>query len=89
MIAAASNGPNAEPALPPTWKVDCASPKRPPEARRATRDASGWKVDEPMPISPAANRISGKLPTTDIIRIPTRVQTVPAGNNHGLGWRSV
>jgi hypothetical protein len=24
---------------------------RPPEARRATRDASGWKTAEPMPIS--------------------------------------
>ncbi|MNE74965.1 hypothetical protein D3C80_1710830 [compost metagenome] len=41
MIAAASNGPKAEPALPPTWKVDCASPKRPPEARRAMREVSG------------------------------------------------
>ncbi|MNU71217.1 hypothetical protein D3C71_606420 [compost metagenome] len=85
MIAAANNGPNAEPALPPTWKVDCASPKRPPEASRATREASGWNVEEPMPISPAASRIIGKLPTTDIITIPTNVQTVPAGNSHGLG----
>ena len=40
-MAAVSKGPMAEPVLPPTWKVDCAVPKRPPDARRATRDASG------------------------------------------------
>ena len=38
---AASSGPKAAPALPPTWKIDCARPCRPPEAMRATRDASG------------------------------------------------
>lgn len=46
-MAAASSGPIAEPVLPPTWKVDWAVPKRPPEAMRATREASGWKVAEP------------------------------------------
>lgn len=30
MAAAVSSGPRAEPVLPPTWKVDCAVPKRPP-----------------------------------------------------------
>ena len=38
---AASSGPIAEPVLPPTWKIDCAVPKRPPEPMRATREASG------------------------------------------------
>jgi hypothetical protein len=38
------------PVLPPTWNSDCARPWRPPEASRATRDASGWKIAEPMPI---------------------------------------
>jgi len=54
MIAAVSNGPMALPELPPTWKVDCAVPNLPPEPRRAMREASGWKVAEPMPITAAA-----------------------------------
>src|SRR5258707_757903 len=37
----ASSGPNADPALPPTWNSDCAMPCCPPEAMRATRDDSG------------------------------------------------
>src|SRR5277367_7124091 len=41
MIQAASSGPIALPALPPTWKIDCANPWRPPEARRAIREDSG------------------------------------------------
>ena len=41
MIHAASSGPMALPALPPTWKIDCARPWRPPEARRAMREDSG------------------------------------------------
>ena len=35
--------------LPPTWNTDCAKPYRPPEARRATRDDSGWNTAEPSP----------------------------------------
>ena len=38
---AASSGPIDEPRLPPTWNTDCASPCRPPDAMRATRDDSG------------------------------------------------
>ncbi|MNT64318.1 hypothetical protein D3C72_2022090 [compost metagenome] len=53
-ISAASSGPMALPPLPPTWKIDCASPCWPPEAMRATRDDSGWKIDEPVPTSAAA-----------------------------------
>src|ERR1700742_1578382 len=51
MIHAASRGPMAEPALPPTWNMDCASPCRPPDARRAMREDSGWKIAEPAPMS--------------------------------------
>ena len=54
---AASSGPIAEPVLPPTWNSDCAKPKRPPEAIRATRDASGWNTEEPTPTIAAASRI--------------------------------
>src|SRR5450830_2133729 len=88
-IAAASKGPNAEPALPPTWKGDCASPKRPPEAMRAMREASGWKVDEPTPISAAANRNQPKLPAIANITTPISVKTAPHGSNSGLGCLSV
>ena len=70
---AASSGPSAEPALPPTWNSDCASPCRPPEARRATREASGWNTAEPMPTSAAARRSSGSWPPCDSRSSPTRV----------------
>ena len=50
---AATSGPIAEPVLPPTWNSDCASPCRPPDAIRATREDSGWKTAEPRPTSPA------------------------------------
>ena len=48
-MKAASNGPSDCPKLPPTWNRLCANPCRPPEAARATRDASGWKTALPMP----------------------------------------
>ena len=51
---AASSGPSDEPALPPTWNSDCAKPWRPPDATRAIRDDSGWKIDDPTPTSAAA-----------------------------------
>ena len=53
-IAAAISGPSACPRLPPTWNSDCANPNRPPEAMRATREDSGWKIAEPRPTSAAA-----------------------------------
>ena len=51
---AASSGPRAVPVLPPTWNSDWAKPKRPPEAARATRELSGWKIADPSPIVIAA-----------------------------------
>src|SRR5215831_12187822 len=74
---AASNGPDAEPMLPPTWKRDCASPYRPPAAMRATREASGWKTDEPIPMNMAANRMAGYVEARDINRRPTSVMLMP------------
>ena len=53
MKKAASSGPSDWPKLPPTWNTDCARPCWPPEASRAIRDASGWKMEEPTPISAA------------------------------------
>ena len=50
-MKAASKGPTAWPTLPPSWNTDWARPCRPPDARRATREDSGWKIEEPIPIS--------------------------------------
>ncbi len=55
---AARSGPMALPPLPPTWKMDWANPFFPPAAICAMRDASGWNIDEPHPITPTATRIS-------------------------------
>ncbi len=55
ITAAAISGPRAVPKLPPTWNTDWASPWRPPEASRAMREASGWKMAEPMPTIAAAS----------------------------------
>ena len=46
---AASSGPSAEPPLPPTWNIDCARLFLPPDAIWVTREAVGWKTDEPKP----------------------------------------
>ena len=47
-MKAASSGPIDCPACPPTWNSDWAKPWRPPEAMRAMRVDSGWKIDEPV-----------------------------------------
>ena len=60
-IAAARSGPMALPPFPPTWKMDWARLFFPPEASWATLDASGWKTDEPHPMTATDARISMKL----------------------------
>ncbi len=59
IASAASSGPSAPPIDPPTWNIDCASPRRGPAARCATRELSGWKVEDPTPTSAAAASSSG------------------------------
>src|SRR5689334_5945415 len=86
---AASSGPNEEPRLPPTWKNDCAKPCRPPDAIRAMRDDSGWKIDEPMPIRPAATSKASNVPAADSSRTPTSVNVMPTTSAYGVGRRSV
>ena len=88
-MAAASSGPSDEPTLPPTWKTDCANPCRPPEASRAMREDSGWKIDEPRPISPAASSSSAKVGATDRSSRPTKLAPMPIGSANGCGRRSV
>ncbi len=61
ITAAATRGPSALPVFPPTWNSDCARPCWPPEAMRAMRDDSGWKIDEPVPTSAAASSTAAKL----------------------------
>src|SRR5439155_987105 len=82
---AANNAPDAEPMSPPTWNRDWASPYRPPAAMRATREASGWKIAEPIPINVAASRIAGYVEARDINRRPTRVRPMPTIREYGRG----
>ena len=58
MMSAASNGPSAEPPLPPTWKIDCARLFLPPDASCVTLDAVGWNTDEPKPTTLTASSMS-------------------------------
>ncbi len=89
MTAAASSGPIAVPVLPPTWNTDCAKPCWPPEARRATRDDSGWKIDEPMPTKAAASSTTAKLGANASSTNPDSVDAMPNGSEYGCGRRSV
>src|SRR5271170_2395361 len=89
MIHAAKSGPDALPKLPPTWKTDCASPCWPPDTRRAMRDDSGWKIDDPVPTNAAATRRMPKFGAMARTRMPTNVKDIPAASEYGLGWRSV
>ena len=70
----------APPALPPTWNIDCASPFRPPEASCATREDSGWKTEEPQPISPTASRMGTKPGATERVNSPSSVKHIPAAS---------
>ncbi len=77
MTKAASRGPSDEPRLPPTWKIDWASPKRPPEESRAMRDASGWNTDDPTPTSAAAASRAGKEVALESSSRPAKVKPMP------------
>src|SRR6187401_1655575 len=86
---AASSGPVDAPALPPTWNNDWANPWRPPDASRATRDDSGWKMDDPMPTSATATRMMPKAGATDSSSRPRSVKPMPIGSEYGFGFMSV
>ena len=88
-MKAASSGPIADPALPPTWKSDWANPCRPPEARRATRDDSGWKIDEPMPTHATATSTRPNEGANDSRTRPASVKAMPVASEYGFGARSV
>lgn len=60
-----------------------------PEIELSISEASGWKVDEPMPTRAEATRIDAKLAAKASSRMPIKVHTMPAGSSQGLGWRSV
>ncbi len=80
IMNAASSGPSDEPKLPPTWNSDCARPCWPPEAMRATREASGWNTAEPMPTSAAAISSASKLGARAKRMMPTNVKHMPTGS---------
>ena len=89
-MKAASSGPIADPALPPTWKSDCAKPCRPPEAmpRHARRlgvedrraDADARHGDEHDARTTARTTSSTS---------PTSVNAMPMASEYGFGAVSV
>ncbi len=84
-INAASNGPIDDPALPPTWNNDCASPCCPPDAMRATRDDSGWNTADPIPTIATAASTMPKVGADAITISPTIVNVIPIGSEYGVG----
>jgi len=80
MISAASKGPREVPRLPPTWKSACAKPRRPPDAMKAMREASGWKTAEPSPTTAAEHRIQVKLSARERETSPSSVSPMPTAN---------
>ncbi len=89
ITAAATSGPSALPVLPPTWNSDCARPCWPPEAMRAMRDDSGWKIDEPVPTIAAASSTAAKLGEYASSTRPHSVNVMPMGSERGSGFLSV
>ncbi len=83
------NGPMADPTLPPTWNSAWASPCRPPEAIRAMRDASGWKMDDPTPSSPAATSSRANDVANASSIKPASENAMPITREYGMGRRSV
>ena len=81
-IRAANNGPAAKPPLPPTWKILCAKPLRPPEACCATCEPCGWNIEEPKPNNDTDNKMTRKLSAYESIKIPMSVNTILTGNCH-------
>mgnify|MGYP006922407621 CR=1 FL=1 len=53
------SGPTELPKLPPTWKMDCAMPRRPCDASDVMREASGCRVAEPTPTIATATSTMG------------------------------
>ena len=56
---------------------------------RATRDASGWKTDEPTPTNAEASRINPYEFATESSNSPIRLQLMAIGRENGCGRRSV
>ena len=86
---AASSGPSEEPKFPPTWKIDCAKPWRPPEASLAMREDSGWKIDEPIPSIVAPPSSSPYERANASTSSPSIDSAMPTGSDQGSGLRSV
>src|ERR1039458_2764541 len=77
---AAGRGPSEDPPVPPRENSDCANPYRPPDARRAMRAASGWKIADPSPMNPTDSRIAPKPGALDSRMRPATLEAIPAGN---------
>ena len=75
-MTAMMSGPTAPPKLPPTWKMDWARPRLPPEASEVMREASGWIIEEPMPMVNTARYMPARLGASARQMMPSRVKVV-------------
>ena len=78
-MKATSKGPTDVPKFPPTWKMDWAKPRRPWLASDVMREASGWRVDEPMPTRNTAINTAVNDMEYAKRMIPAAVKTIPSG----------
>src|ERR1700684_4606536 len=69
--------------------MDCAMPRRPPEAIQASLEASGWKTAEPMPTRATATRTITNSLALDKRIMPASVKHIPAASEKGFGLLSV
>ena len=58
----------------------CARLFLPPDANWATREASGWKMEEPSPMVHTAKSNRRKCPAKAKIMMPARVKHMPIDN---------
>ena len=56
---------------------------------RATRDDSGWKIDDPMPTHATAASTRPKVGAIDSSSRPTSVKDMPIASEYGFGLASV
>ena len=86
---ATNKGPIAVPAFPPSWKIDCAKPLFPPEAKNEILDDSGWNMEEPIPTKTTATITILKLDAYANVTIPANVNSIPNICPKGFGCLSV
>ena len=89
-MKAASSGPSAEPGVAADLEQRLREPVLAAGGERAMRDDSGWKTDEPTPISAAAASTDPESSAAiDSSSRPHSVKLMPMASEYGVGRRSV